>query len=227
MYDEDDLLPLAALQHLAFCERQWALIYLEGLWAENVLTTQGRQLHKKAAHGPQTEIRPDMRVARGLRVHSFRLGLSGVTDIVEFRRLAPGKTDGARLEGVEGLWQPFPVEYKRGRPKPGPCDEIQLCAQALCLEEMLGCAVPRGALFYGVPRRRTDVEFDQPLRDRTIALAGHLHRLTAEAKTPPPPPGKKCRNCSLRDICIPRAFRGANPREYLSRVIAEPPEEPT
>lgn len=140
---EDDLLPLSGLQHLAFCERQWALIHIEQSWAENRLTAQGRVLHNRAHDGPP-ESRPGLRIARGLRLRSLRLGLSGQADVVEFYP-AP---DGIALPGETGLWRPFPVEYKRGRPKAGRCDEVQLCAQALCLEEMFARPIPSGALFY-------------------------------------------------------------------------------
>ena len=133
MYSEDDLLPISALQHLAFCERQWALIHLEGVWAENQLTAEGRVMHDRA-HEPGTESRGDIRISRGLRLRSLRLGLSGIADVVEFHRCGrPDDVDGVCLPGVSGSWAPFPVEYKRGRPKSGPFDEIQLCAQALCL----------------------------------------------------------------------------------------------
>lgn len=220
MYEEDDLLPISALQHLAFCERQWALIHLEGLWSENVLTAEGRQLHDRT-HSPDTEVRGDLRVARGLRVRSLRLGLTGRADVVEFHRLPAGREGGVPLEGTNGLWQPFPVEYKRGRPKAGRCDEVQLCAQALCLEEMLDARVPSGALFYGIPRRRTDVDFNSELRDETVALAKRLYQLTEEARTPPPPAGKRCRNCSLQDLCLPEVVRGAKARDYTARMIAQ------
>src|SRR5579859_4686917 len=148
MYSEEDLLPISALQHLAFCERQWALIHLEGVWAENQLTAEGRVIHDRA-HEPGTESRGDVRVSRGLRLRSLRLGLSGIADVVEFHRCGrrgdtSGKglvASGVALPSVSGSWAPFPVEYKRGRPKSGPFDEIQLCAQALCLEEMLGVPV--------------------------------------------------------------------------------------
>jgi CRISPR-associated exonuclease Cas4 len=133
VFSEDELLPISALQHLAFCERQWALIHLEGAWAENQLTAEGRVMHDRA-HEPGTESRGDIRISRGLRLRSLRLGLSGIADVVEFHRCGrPDDADGIRLLGVSGSWAPFPVEYKRGRPKSGPFDEIQLCAQALCL----------------------------------------------------------------------------------------------
>src|SRR6266567_7026185 len=144
MYDEEDLLPLSALQHLVFCERQCALIHIEGVWADNALTVEGSHLHDRVDEmGPRIESRGDLRIARGVALRSLRLGLSGRADVIEFHRVTEG---GVELAGVSGLWRPFPVEYKRGRPKRDRCDEVQVCAQARCLEEMLETAVPAGAL---------------------------------------------------------------------------------
>ena len=151
MYSEDELLPLSALQHLLFCERQCALIHIEQAWSENLFTAEGRIMHERVDSGGR-ESRGAVRLAYGLALHSFRLGLAGKADVVEFHR------DGA------GNWQPFPVEHKRGRAKKENWDRVQLCAQAICLEEMLGTAVPAGALFYGKSRRRQDVVFDAELR---------------------------------------------------------------
>lgn len=220
MYGEDDFLPISALQHLAYCERQWALIHLEGLWAENALTAQGGTLHRKV-HETDTEVRGDIRIARGLRLRSARLGLTGRADVVEFHRLPANSSRGAQLQGADGLWQPFPVEYKRGRSKEGVCDEVQLCAQAMCLEEMLDVPIPRGALYYGQPRRRTDVELDRRLRDKTVALVERLRRLTEAAQTPPPTPGKNCRRCSLRSQCLPRTVLRAKASCYTRRMMAD------
>ncbi len=176
---EDDLLPISALQHLVFCERQWGLIHLEQIWAENRLTLEGKHLHERVDES-ETESRGGVRTARALALRSLRLGLSGRADVVEFLRMEAdeGPVDGAddgvsgavALPGVAGLWRPFPVEYKRGKPKPDRCDEVQLCAQALCLEEMLDTEIPRGALFYGQPRRRQEVAFDPELRALTESL---------------------------------------------------------
>ena len=182
----DDGLPLSGLQHLAFCPRQWALIHLEQAWAENHLTAEGRLLHERADLPGQVR-RKELRTVRGLTLLSRRLRLTGRADVVEFRP------------------QPFPVEYKRGKRKPTDCDLVQVCAQALCLEEMLEVPVPRGAIFYGEPRRRIDVEFTPQLRSRTEELAATMQRLYAAAETPPALPGKHCRSCSLVDKCLPSA----------------------
>jgi CRISPR-associated exonuclease Cas4 len=179
-------LPLSGLQHLAFCPRQWALIHLEQAWAENRLTAEGRLLHERADLPGQVR-RRDLRTVRGLALESRRLRLTGRADVVEFRP------------------EPFPVEYKRGKRKPTDCDLVQLCAQALCLEEMLACAVPRGAIFYGEPRRRIDVDFTPELRARTETLAATMHGLYDARITPPAQPSRHCRSCSLVDVCLPES----------------------
>lgn len=195
----DDALPLSGLQHLAFCPRQWGLIHLEQAWVENRLTAEGRLLHERADLPGQTR-RHNLRTVRGLVLASQRLGLSGRADVVEFRP------------------EPFPVEYKRGKRKPDDCDLVQLCAQALCLEEMLGCSVPRGAIFYGEPRRRIDVEFSQALRSRTEALTAEMHRLYDAKQTPVAQPGPHCRNCSLVDICLPQSTSDASVKQRWNRA---------
>jgi len=203
MYPEDDLLSISALQHLVFCPRQCGLIHLEGVWDENKLTAEGRKLHDKT-HEPQTESQPGIRVTRSLRLHSFRLGLVGQADVVEFHTLPEENEGGVTLEGVPGRWQPMPVEYKRGRPKKDRCDIIQLCAQALCLEEMMEVKIERGALFYGRTRRRQEVIFTDEIRNETEAAAASLHKLIKEGRTPRARYEKKCQNCSLLEICMPK-----------------------
>ena len=214
-YTEDDLLPISALQHLSFCARQCALIHVEGVWTENRLTAEGRILHERV-HGGDCESRRDVRVARGLRLRSLNLGLTGVSDVVEFHRDASGVS----VDGLRGRWQAFPVEYKRGKPKIDVCDEVQLCAQAVCLEEMLGCAIDEGALFYGKSRRRKRVSLDRGLRDKTEELARRLHELVDRGVTPPAIQEDKCRNCSLFEECLPAATSGQrSAQQYLSGAI--------
>lgn len=222
MFTEADLLPLSALQHLAFCERQWGLIHLEQVWDENRLTVEGRHLHERADE-PVSENRRDLRIARGLRIRSLRLGLAGRADVVEFHRLAESGAppDTITLEGAAGCWRPFPVEYKRGKPKAGAWDEVQLCAQALCLEEMLGVAIAAGALFYGQPRRRYPVELTAALRQRTEALAARVHELFAVGRTPQARYEKKCANCSLLPHCVPKVLgKSGSVARYLERELA-------
>ena len=184
--ESDDLLPLSGLQHLAFCPRQWGLIHLEQQWRENRLTAEGRLLHERADLPGQAR-RGELRTVRGMWLECRRLGLSGKADVVEFRP------------------EPFPVEYKRGKRKPNDCDAVQLCAQAFCLEEMLSLPVPRGAFFYGQPRRRLEVEFTPELRRRTEDLAATMRRLHRAGETPAAQPGPHCVNCSLVDVCLPYA----------------------
>ena len=183
---DDDALPISGLQHLAFCPRQWALIHLEQVWVENLRTAEGRLLHERADL-PGESRRASVRAVRGMWLRSERLHLTGRADIVEFKP------------------EPFPVEYKRGKSKPSDCDTVQLCAQALCLEEMLDTVIERGAIFYGNPRRRMDVEFTSQLRSRTEELATTMHRLHRGRVTPAATPGPYCRNCSLVDVCLPEA----------------------
>ena len=203
MFTEDDLLPISALQHLAFCERQCALIHIEQVWDENRLTAEGRILHERV-HGGEPETRQGVHVARGLRLRSLVLGLAGIADVVEFHR----DEAGIHVHGLKGMWRPFPVEFKRGKPKRDNCDAVQLCAQAICLEEMLGVSIPEGALFYGLPRRRQTVVFDEVLRAETTSLAARAHTLIAAGQTPEAVVGKHCKNCSLERRCLPKLKTG-------------------
>lgn len=191
--DEDRLIPLSALQHHLFCPRQNALIHVEGLWAEDGATAEGRLLHEKVDSG-RPETRPGLRVARGVALRSMALGVSGKADAVEFRGRPP---------------VPFPVEYKRGRPKSHRADEVQLCAQAICLEEMLGVPVPEGALFYGTTRRRLPVTFDTDLRALTTRVAAEAGETIRTGRTPPPVVTPACRSCSLHDHCLPERLQRA------------------
>jgi CRISPR-associated exonuclease Cas4 len=217
-FPEDDLLPLSALQHLLYCERQAMLIHVERVWADNPFTVEGKRLHERVDSGTG-ETRGDVRIARGLPLRSLRLGLSGKADAVELHRLPDGEP-GSRVPGAPGVWRPFPVEYKRGRPKRHRADEVQICAQALCLEEMLGGAVPAGALFYGQTRRRLDVAFDSELRRQTEEAAARLHELFAARITPPPVREPKCDQCSLLDLCLPAA-PAVSAQRYLDRLLRQ------
>jgi CRISPR-associated exonuclease Cas4 len=226
-FSEDDLLPVSALADLVFCERRAALHHVEEIWADNVFTVEGTFLHQKAHSEDRLESRGDVRIARGLRLRSLRLGLSGIADVVEFHRLLEGEAaapsqgnslpSGVPLSGARGLWQPFPVEYKRGRLRREEGYEVQLCAQALCLEEMLGVAVPVGAVFYGQPRKRLEVTFSEELRKETETAAARLHELTRAGKTPPARYEKKCESCSLLTLCMPKTTGG---RKSVDRYLA-------
>ncbi len=205
MFTEDQLLPISALQHLIFCPRQCALIHLEQVWADNQFTAEGNRLHERTHEGPD-ESRPGVRITRGMAVRSFALGLSGQCDVVEFH---PGSARASRAGDGASRSPPevLPVEYKRGKPKAHAADEVQLCAQALCLEEMLGVQIERGMLYYGKRRRRTNVAFDAALRELTRDTAQRLHTLIDSRQTPTAQREKKCESCSLLEICLPDALR--------------------
>jgi len=205
MLAEQGLLPISALQHLLFCERQCALIHIEGLWIENRLTAEGRVLHEKV-HDAGDEVRRGTRLVRGLELTSQRLGLYGIADVVEFSSDAP----------------PRPIEYKRGKPKAHAADEVQLCAQALCIEEMLALSVPEGAIFYGKTRRRLAVAFDAKLRATTEATADRLHSLIRTVVTPKAQRESKCDRCSPLNLCMPDVLRPrATASLYFQATIAE------
>jgi len=221
MYDEDDLLPISALQHMEFCPRQCALIHIERMWSENRLTAQGRIMHEKV-HDSPGECRGDVYIARGLRLKSLALGLSGQADVVEFHRAREIDDPAGCVElgGRPGLWIPFPVEYKRGKPKRGNCDKVQLCAQAICLEEMLGASIARGALFYGKTRRRLAVEFDAGLRAETLSASRRVHEMFASGETPAPNRTPACKSCSMEAFCLPRPADGpGKAARYLARTL--------
>ncbi|MCD8382682.1 MAG: CRISPR-associated protein Cas4 [Clostridiales bacterium] len=215
---EEDYLPLSGIQHFVFCRRQWALIHLEQQWAENLRTTEGELLHKNAHDAEQRILRGDLLTVRAMRVHSARLGLSGECDVVEFRC----SEEGVPLADTKGLWLPYPVEYKRGRAKPTACDEAQLCAQAMCLEEMLCCTVSEGALFYGQPRRRQEVAFTPELRALVENAAEEMHQLFQRGYTPRSKPTKGCNACSLKDLCLPGLTKGPSVSDYLRGGLNEP-----
>jgi len=209
-YTEDDLIMVSALQHVAFCERQCALIHIEQVWSESGLTAEGHIMHEKV-HEQDRESRGNVRIEYGLPLRSLRLGLIGKADVVEFRRVS------------KDFWQPFPVEYKRGKPKHDHCDMIQLCAQAMCLEEMLSVSVPSGAIFYGRTRRRLDVSFDDTLRKETEEAAEKAHQLIASGKTPLPVYEKRCKSCSLIEECIPKTIgEKSSVKRYLARMVESP-----
>jgi CRISPR-associated exonuclease Cas4 len=192
---EDALIPLSALQHQLFCPRQCALIHVEGLWAEDGATAEGRLLHERV-DAAQPESRPGVRIARGLALRSLALGVAGRADVVEFQGRPP---------------RPFPVEYKRGKPKPHRADEVQLCAQAICLEEMFGIEVAEGALFYGQTRRRMVVRFDPVLRELTARVAAAARDNIAAGHTPLPILTPACRRCSLAGLCQPERLEKPPP----------------
>lgn len=190
MYAFECLIPLSALQHYCYCPRQCAFIHLEMVWTENVFTAEGRLMHAKADSG-EVEVRGNVKIVTGLLLRSLEYGLTGKTDVVEFYQR-------------ENVWHPYPVEYKRGWPKKHNADRVQLCAQALCLEEMLGVNIPEGALFYGKTRRRQTVIFDTALRLRIGETATATHALLERRTLPPPANDERCAQCSLLEQCRPQ-----------------------
>lgn len=216
---EEEFLQLAGLQHFAFCRRQWALIHIETQWRENLRTVEGDLFHRRAHDEAQRERRGDLLILRALPIASRTLGISGQCDVVEFRQ----DRGGIPLRGEEGLWQPFPIEYKRGSPKEHNADQLQLCAQAMCLEEMLCCSIPQGALFYGETRRRVPVPFTPEMRAQVQALLAEMHELFRRGYTPKVRPTKACGACSLRELCLPGMLRRPHVADYLRRAMEEEP----
>lgn len=215
MYTEEDYLMLSGIQHFAFCRRQWAIIHIEQQWAENYRTTAGELMHRKAHDEGSFEKRGDLLIVRGLRISSRELGVSGQCDVVEFRK----DDRGIGLFDYEGKWLPVPVEYKHGAPKENNADELQLCAQAVCLEEMFGTDILEGYLYYGENRRRSHVEFSYDLREELRRVTSEMHELFRRGHTPKVKQSKKCRACSLEELCVPKLQRAASVREYIRQEI--------
>jgi CRISPR-associated exonuclease Cas4 len=205
MYSEDELILLSALQHFMYCPRQCALIHIEQIWNENLFTAEGRIIHDKVDIANR-ESRGSIRIEYGVPLRSLRLGLIGKADVVEFHK-----------QGDK--WIPFPVEYKRGKPKIDDCDRVQLCAQAICLEEMLNVKINEGALFYRRTRRREDVVFDRTLRMETEDAARKVHELIKSGITPKAEYSKKCKQCSLLNLCLPKVSGKAS--SYLMKAVKE------
>lgn len=201
---DNELVPISALQHYLFCPRQCALMHLEGIWLENEATVEGRLMHERV-DGGRSDRRGGISIVRGLILRSLTYKLSGKADAVEFH----GRT-------------PRPIEYKRGRPKSHRADEVQLCAQALCLEEMFSCLVSEGAIYYGQTRKRLAVTFDAELRSLTLRVAADYRQMIAVGETPPPHKKPECRRCSLIDACLPDELE--NPpvvQRWLVRQLAD------
>jgi CRISPR-associated exonuclease Cas4 len=209
VFRDEDFLPISALQHHLYCPRQCALIHVERLWAENLQTAEGRLLHERADQ-PAIERRHGVRTVTAMPLSNAELGIAGVADVVEFHPGADGEC-------------PYPVEYKRGRPKAHRADEVQLCAQAPCLEAMFGRRVEEGALFYGMPRRRQVVEFDGELRKLTLGTICGAREMIAAGRTPLAKfEAKRCDACSLLDLCQPRLFARANGVDaWLARQLRD------
>jgi CRISPR-associated exonuclease Cas4 len=200
MYTDEELLLLSGIQHMAFCPRQWALIHIEQQWEENVKTIEGKHLHERVDDPFSKDSGSELVVWRSVNLISYRLGLTGRADVIEFKKTE----NGIDLPGKSGKWTPYPVEYKRGKPKPDERDEVQLCAQAICMEEMFNTNIREGALFYGETRRRAVVPFTHELRNKVTDYATEMHRLFQQGITPAPDYKPHCKSCSLFDICLPK-----------------------
>lgn len=211
-----DYLPLSGIQHFAFCQRQWALIHIEQQWNENIYTFYGRVLHERVDDPSIVEMRGDLITSRSVPIVSESLGLYGVADVVEF---VNDKNGNIKLSNHPGFWRAYPVEYKLGKPKPTNIDAVQLCAQAICLEEMFNTEIKVAYIYYGRPRRRFEVSLDVTLREETYALAKAMHKMYALAETPPAEMKKECKSCSLVDLCMPKLNKSKPVEHYLHLFI--------
>ncbi|XOQ52045.1 MAG: CRISPR-associated exonuclease Cas4 [Succiniclasticum sp.] len=218
-YEEDEFRMISELQHFSFCRRQWGLIHLEQEWSDNYLTADGNILHKRAHEKWLKEKRSGVLVARGLRVFSREMGVTGVCDVVEFSQ-SDDPTDGAILFNRPGTWNVYPIEYKRGKPKSEECDRLQLCCEAMCLEEMLNCVIPEGALYYFEIRHRIPVPLDSSLRQRVKELLKEIHEYADRKFIPVAKVKKQCKSCSLKDICLPK-LQAPSVKEYYAERLKD------
>lgn len=216
-YQEEDFLLLSGIQHFAFCKRQWALIHIEQQWQENLRTVEGGILHEKTHDHTIKEKRGDLIISRSMSIFSRTLGITGACDVVEFHK----SRDGITLHGREATYKPVPVEYKRGKPKQDNADVLQLCAQAMCLEEMLLCTIPEGYLYYGEPKRRLKVLLDEEIREQVKAICQEMHELYDRRYTPKVKPTKACKACSLSELCLPKLCKNPSALAYMKKNVAE------
>lgn len=222
MFTEDDFFQISALQHYVYCPRQCALIHVEDVWKGNVFTVRGDILHEKVDTDTY-ESRGTIKTVRGLKIHSFRLGISGRCDVVEFheKRFPSTLVKPEEKETfTSGEGAVVPVEFKAGKPKDDISDKVQLCAQALCLEEMLNTSVTRGAFFYAKIRRRVQVEIDEELRKQTEEIISNVREIIANKRTPTAEYSAKCRSCSLEPVCLPKAMSDRKLKRYLDELYS-------
>lgn len=211
-YEDDNLLLLSGIQHFAYCKRQWGLIHVEQQWVENLRTAEGKLLHQRVDDPYFTESRRHVKTVRSVPLLSRKLGLYGVADLIELYESVNENSD--HNYSI--------VEYKRGKPKPENWDEVQLCAQAICLEEMLGITLAYGYLYYGETKRRHQVYFNKSLRVSVSRLAKEMHQLYEKGVTPKAEKHKRCKNCSMKDVCLPKVSRlGKRVEIYMSNLFDE------
>lgn len=220
MYSDDDMLMLSGIQHFRFCPRQWALIHIDLQWAENRLTMEGHIMHKRVDDPFYRQKCGDFISLRSVSVASRQLGLYGVSDVVELHPTEDEKNS-IKHPKYPGLWQPYPVEYKHGRPKRNEVDEVQLAAQTMCLEEQYGITIPCGAFFYGEIRQRVEITIGDYLRDIVIKCATQMHDIFQTGKLPIASPGKYCGKCSLKDTCLPQTTECPKASYYLNKYLYE------
>ncbi|MBR3314907.1 MAG: CRISPR-associated protein Cas4 [Atopobiaceae bacterium] len=216
MYGDDDFLALSGIQHFSFCRRQWALIHIERIWSDNLLTVQGEMMHERAHDEGLRERRGDVLVVRGLTVRSAQMGVWGKCDVVEFHQDPTGHP----LNGEDGLWKALPVEYKHGKTKVNDADRLQLCAQAMCLEEMLASHIDYGCLYYGSTHSRERIDFSEQMRSDVRSLFSEMHQLFARHHVPQVKQFPACRSCSLFENCIPKASN-RNVDAYINRYVKD------
>ena len=217
MFNEENSIQISGLQHLTFCKRQWGLIHIDQEWVENQFTAEGRNLHERVDEGYQ-EFRKGLRQYSGLYVKNLKLGIYGRTDLVEAIQ-TDGPTRSIDMLGLSGKWQLYPVEFKRGKPKNHEADYIQLCAQAMCLEEMTNTEVPIGAVFYCQIHKRVEVNFDSAIREKTVALIRLSHELLEKGIVPAPEYAQHCRSCSLYEICMPKKLDKKRLSDYKQELL--------
>lgn len=226
MYQENELLPVSALQHLEFCPRQCALIHVERVWAENVYTAEGQIVHAVVDSG-LCESRKNIYTARRVLIRSKEYGLTGIADMVEFHQ-TESSVEGTEIPGKAGRWIPVPIEYKRGRPKKHDSDNIQLCAQAVCLEEMYGIVINEGYFYYAAINKRKPLPIDERLRNLLRVKTSHLREVLYSSELPPPVYRKRCQSCSLLEICQPKKVKSfSSAQDYWSKFFRSSIDEET
>ncbi|MGD9677391.1 MAG: CRISPR-associated protein Cas4 [Vulcanibacillus sp.] len=217
-YSDDDMLALSGIQHFAYCQRQWALIHIEKQWSENLKTVEGKQLHERVDNPDFFEARGGILTTRSVPLSSYILGLYGNSDVVEFYAV---EKYGVSIQGRDGKWNPVPIEYKRGKPKKDIIDEVQLCAQAMCLEEMLNTIIDYGYLYYGETKHRTKVVFDEGLRHQVVNFSEQMHSMYAKQHTPRAIINdRNCKSCSLVNICLPKlGLKKTSVNNYIKKFL--------
>lgn len=216
-YDEEEFLMLSGLQHFVFCRRQWALIHIEQMWEDNVLTVEGNLLHEKVDDPFTREKRGDTLYVRAMPIHSRVLGISGICDMVEFTK----SDEGISLQGEKGKFIPKPIEYKRGKPKNHDADIMQLTAQVMCLEEMLSIKIEEASFYYHEVRRREPRQITEEMREKVVDMTNEMHQYYRRRFTPRVKTGKHCNNCSLRHKCMPNLLEREKVSTYMKRMLAD------